>query len=177
MRFLGRLNGRPLPPGRYTLVPELVRRGQRIALRRVTVAIVPARRKVSSAAADAPLKVECPAGGTASGGGATDTDAAATGGAVESGEFTPTGRLGGDDDAGATDADGNAAGVAGVQKTSASEPKSESLEDLPVLSRIIPTDSPVPPLVLAVLALVAIAFGSLALIALVLRYFRGTSLP
>jgi len=73
---------------------------------------------------------------------------------------------------------GGGAGVAGVATTRArASNRSDPLVDLPVLSAVIPEDSPVPPLLLAVLALVAIAFGSLVLVASLLRYFRGTWNP
>jgi hypothetical protein len=169
VRFLGRLNGRPLPPGTYTLVPSLVRGQKRIPLARLSVVIVPPRRELSAAEARTPVKVQCRGGDSAvrsapapvaAPSDSTDSDGRAAS-AQPAAPGTPV-----------------SAGVAGASATRESvDDRLGVLANVPLLSQIIPEDPPVPPLILAVLALVAIGVGSLVLVALVLRYYRGTWVP
>lgn len=170
IRFSGRLRGQALAPGTYTLVPSLVRGQKRRALARVTVRVVPANRRLSAAERRTALGVQCtralPAPDGASGRASASGSPTGSGssGTVVASSF----RLA---------AAGGAGGVAGIS-TRAVQPTPDrpAHADLAVVSAIIPEDAPAP-LLLAVLALIAMGLGSLALAAFVLRYFRGTWNP
>jgi hypothetical protein len=168
IRFLGRVRGRLLRPGTYTIVPELVRGGKRRALGHVTVMILPANPRLARAQAAAPVKLECRA---AAAGGAK---VGAAEPAVSNLASAPV-----DGSRSAAQAGPEATGgVAAASKTRTDDSsRGDPLGDLPLVSAIIPDDAPVPPLLLAVLALAAIGLGSLALIGFVLRYMRGTWVP
>jgi hypothetical protein len=168
IRFLGRVRGRFLKPGTYTIVPEYVRGAKRRALGHVTVLILPSNRRLARAQAAVPLKLECRA---AAAGGA---DVGAGGSSPANLASTPV-----DGSRSAPQAAPEATGrVASARKTVGGDAKrGDRLGDLPLVSAIIPDDAPVPPLVLAVVALAVIGLGSLALIGFVLRYVRGTWVP
>ena len=177
VRFFGRLHGRPLPPGTYTLVPSLVRGQKRIPLAPLSVEVVSARRELSAAEARTPVKVQCLGSGLAARDVRAKPSAAPSGGAS-----APTDSDGRPASAQPTAAGGAgtpvSAGVAGASETRESvDERLGVLANVPLLSQVIPHDPPVPPFVLAVLALVAIGVGSLLLLALVLRYHRGTWVP
>jgi hypothetical protein len=59
VRFSGRLHGRPLAPGRYSITIEAVRSGSRTRLGRLVVAIVPPGRRLTRAQRAAPVTLTC----------------------------------------------------------------------------------------------------------------------
>jgi hypothetical protein len=59
VRYRGRLDGRPLPPGRYTLVPRVYRRGSVTRLERVAIEILPANARTPLWRRTALAPVEC----------------------------------------------------------------------------------------------------------------------
>jgi hypothetical protein len=148
-------------------VPEFIRGGKHRALGRVTVIILPSNRRLPQAKAAAPVKLECAAVGRSAEVGAAEP-------AVSNPASGPV-----DGSRSAAQARPEATGgVAAASKTQTDDSnRGDPLGDLPLVSAIIPDDAPVPPLLLAVLALAAIGLGSLALIGFVLRYVRGTWVP
>jgi hypothetical protein len=62
VRYRGRLNGRPLPPGRYTLVPRVYRPGSVTRLERVAIEILPANARTPLWRRTALAPVECHGG-------------------------------------------------------------------------------------------------------------------
>jgi hypothetical protein len=167
IRFTGRLRGRLLPPGTYTIVPELVRGRQRTPLASVTVVILPTTQP-PSAATEAPPRAECvPALVRAAV--ASDSSTATSGGHGTGSEAGSTGQS----TAEAETPSGNRSGVAGVSTAQGRDGgKSDPLADLPVLSLLLPDDPPGPPYVVGVAALLGVVFGTLILLALVLRFMR-----
>lgn len=63
VRYRGRLHGRPLPPGRYTLVPRVYRPGSVTRLEQVTIEILPANAKTPLWRRTALVPTECSGGG------------------------------------------------------------------------------------------------------------------
>jgi hypothetical protein len=55
VRFSGRLHGRPLAPGRYSITIEVVRGGSRLPIARIVVEIVPPDRHLTRAQRVAPV--------------------------------------------------------------------------------------------------------------------------
>jgi hypothetical protein len=170
VRFLGRLRGRPLPPGRYTLVPEIMRGPGRRALPRVTVVVLSDR--LPTGAGETPVRPECVAG-TGSGArsaGRRDLDPfwkeagfaaaplAAGAYATERGNATAARRE-------------SASGVAGVSTLGAdATANADPLGNVPIVSSIMPDDAAVPPMMLGISALVAVGLASLILVILVVRF-------
>jgi hypothetical protein len=173
IRFLGRLRGKPLPAGRYTIVAEVMRARRWKPLARVTVVVLAPNRKLSRARASAPARAECrralvTAVSVGQSGAATlppSSLAAATvrSSAGAAGQLQP--------------ASGGVAGASATERSASREGDSDPISDLPVLSAIIPENSSVPPLVLGLVALVAVALGALFLMALVLKFVRQTWQP
>jgi hypothetical protein len=59
VRFSGRLHGRPLAAGRYSITIEVVRGVSRTRIARIVVAIVPPGRRLTRAQRNAPLTLAC----------------------------------------------------------------------------------------------------------------------
>jgi hypothetical protein len=163
IRFLGRLRGRPLSPGRYTIMPEAVRGRRHYVLASVTVVVVSPERRLSLAAERRPVKAECRSHEN----GSTGAPAApweATG-ASEAATSQRTGGV-------------ERSGVAAVSKTKRllTSPTDDRLAGLPVPSGIIP-DEPPALRVIGLLALGALALAMLFLLVLVLRFAARTWNP
>jgi hypothetical protein len=63
VRYRGRLHGRPLPPGRYTLVPRVYRPGSVTRLEQVTIEILPPNARTPLWRRTALVPTECSGGG------------------------------------------------------------------------------------------------------------------
>lgn len=166
VRFNPFFGGTVLRPGTYTLVPYVIGRQQRRRLASVTVQIVPSNRRLPAAERRRPLRAQCsfaPIGGSGTGG--TLLVSSPLGSAWSAGFSGATVK-------------GSTTGVAGVSESRKTlAVKVAAVDDLPVLSAIIPEDSPVPPPVLALIALVAIALGMFALVVSLIRFMRGSWNP
>jgi hypothetical protein len=173
IRFLGRLRGKPLPAGRYTIVAEVMRARRWKPLARVTVVVLAPNRELSRARANAPARAECrraPVTALSVG-----HSRAAT--LPPSSLAAATVRSSAAAAAQPQPGSGGVAGASAAERSASAEADSDPISDLPVLSAIIPENSVVPPMVLGLVALVAVAIGGVFLMALVLKFVRHTWEP
>jgi hypothetical protein len=161
MRFLGRLRGRRLPPGTYTIIPRIARRGQQRALASIAVEIVSTEQP--PAAATARVRPECPRP-SAFAALPTQSESGADSAFIANGVSVGASQVG----VGAK----RGTAASGVATQAAAATDERPLARVPVLSDLLPDEAPVPPTTLAVLALAAVGLGSLVLIMLVLRFFQ-----
>jgi hypothetical protein len=168
IRFLGRLHGRALAPGRYTIMPEAVRGRRHHVLASVTIVILSPERRLSPAAEQRPVRAECRSDAT---GRAGAVAARAFGSIVP---FDPSRER-----AGYRPANGvEQSGVAGASHTKRllTSPTDRPV-GLAVPAGVAQEDAPVPSLVLGLLGLAALSVGLLLLLTLVLGFVRSTWNP
>jgi hypothetical protein len=167
IRFLGRLRGRPLPPGAYTLVPRIVRGGLHRQLPRITVVVL-SRRATRTAAASAAVTPQCMAA-TPHAAAAIDAGKSpallATGDGPSSGSKVAAAPRDGRETSGAVLAESRV-------KSRSKGNEGGALASLPVVSALVPEDASAPSTVLGAFALAAVGLGSLILVVLVLRFIR-----
>jgi len=166
IRFLGRLRGRPLPPGAYTLVPRIMRGRLHRQLPRITVVVL-SRSASRTAAARAAVKPQCT--------GAAPRAAAAIDAGTSPPPFaTDRSPTAGSKVAAARQEPRETSGAVLAESRVQTPSKSDDgpLASLPVVSALIPEDAPAPPTLLGALALAVVGLGSLILVVLVLRFIR-----
>jgi hypothetical protein len=179
VRYRGRLDGKPLPPGRYTLVPRVYRGGSVTQLERVTIQILRPRAKVALWRRTALVPGECRGDRLA-------------------GIYEPTqlgGRFAGSTAAsyGSGAASGGAASAAaersgGVKSAEATVPPAdaaaEPVDDDPDSDGSIALPFPLPgdegdgpPPLLAAAVLTGLGLAIMMLVVLLVRYVRGSWNP
>jgi hypothetical protein len=175
IQFLGRLHGRALAPGRYTIVPEAVRGRRHHVLATVTIVILSPERRLSPTAVRRPVRAECTSHATGRVGALAELSESSGFSLASIVPFDPSRNRSGNGPANGVEQ----SGVAGASQTKRllTSPKDGPVGRLAVPAGVAQDDAPVPPLVLGLLGLAALSFGLLLLLALVLRFMRSTWNP
>jgi hypothetical protein len=163
VRYRGRLDGRPLPPGRYTLVPRVYRRGAVTHLERVAIEILPSNAAAPLWRRNTLVPVGCDGDGLAGVWERTTADAGSRLGARPAASHP-----------------GPTAGVKGASKTvpppavTQAEP---SEEDFALQVPFFTDGEGGPPSLVAGVLLAALGFGLTTILLLVVRFLRGSWNP
>lgn len=181
VRYRGRLNGKPLGPGRYTLVPRVYRVGSVTQLERVTIQVLPSGARVPLWRRSALVPAACRGSSLA---GVYDF---ASLGSRFAGSYSAWARNGGSDssnDPTSAEAGERSGDVKGAEATNPNDPQpideepddSDGGEGL-ALPMPFGDDTEGPPPLVAAAVLTGLGLAIMMLIVLLVRYVRGTWNP